>query len=115
MGSRASYYHSVNKHAQRQGVAKPKPIPRNSDTAWIGEFLSSIQGTSHFGVNSIIALQLGATPEARMLKLRQASRFGILRMFMYRAPGATETEYRWELTAEGTLQGALPAAPLPKP
>lgn len=96
---RIAHEHHVNKHAQRQfGTVKPKLQPEGTETMWFGEFISSAQGIGSFNINALIVLQLGATAEERMLKLRQASRAGLLRMSAYREDGQF-VEYRWELTA----------------
>ena len=42
--SRASHYQRTSKAAQRQGVAKATLPARDTDTTWIPEFVSSIQG-----------------------------------------------------------------------
>lgn len=103
MTSRSQHYHNKKRHDQRDGFEKPAPAKRDTDTTWISEFVSSIQGISTpFNADSMIAMQLGETHEARELRLRELSRRGILRMYAYRSNGEF-VEYRWELTAAGTL------------
>jgi hypothetical protein len=98
---RALHAHNKRRHSQRQfGDVKPALAERHSDTMWMGEFISSIQGiTEPFGVDSMIALQLG---EDRMSRLRQLSSLGMLRMSAYRVDGEF-VEYRWVLTESGRL------------
>jgi hypothetical protein len=101
--SRASHYQRTSKAAQRQGVAKPKLPARDTDTTWIPEFVSSIQGiTTPFNSSSIIAASLGSTEEERVTKLRELSKRGILRMSAHRQDGIF-IEYRWELDEGGRL------------
>lgn len=104
MTSRASFYRSKSKHAQRSfGEVKKTLQPKGTDTAWITEFISSIQGlTGSFGIDSTIAMQLGATPEERMVKLRQACRLVVLHMTVVRDEAGAFVEYRWTLTPEAT-------------
>jgi len=103
MTSRSEYYRNQSKHAQRGIGEKPTPSKRDTNTAWIPEFVSSIQGLQgQFNVQSLIAMQLGATKDERLLRLRELSKMGILHMSSHRENGVF-VEYRWELTAEGTL------------
>jgi hypothetical protein len=101
--SRASHYRRTSKAAQRNGVAKGKTPARDTDTVWIPEFVSSIQGLdNYFTADSIIAASLGDTAEERMLKLRELARRGILHMTAYREDGEF-VEFRFVLTDRGTL------------
>jgi hypothetical protein len=101
---RAAHAHNKNRHAQRAfGVEKAKLAPADQANLWVGEFVSSAQGlTTHLTVNSLLAVQLGATEQRRMERLRVLSKMGILRMYAHRE-GDKFIEYRWELTREGDL------------
>lgn len=101
--SRASHYRRTSKAAQRNGVAKAALPARDTDTVWIPEFVSSIQGLEeYFTADSIIAASLGATVDDRMVKLRELARRGILHMTAYREDGEF-VEYRFILTDRGRL------------
>lgn len=99
MVSRAAHYESKRRHAQRTfGEQKPKLVDKDEATAWIGPFVSSIQGlTEPINVNSLIVLQLGADARERELRLRELSKLGVLHMFAHRKAGEF-VEYRWELS-----------------
>lgn len=103
MVSRASYYRSTAKHAQREfGQVKAKLEPVGSDTLWLSEFVSSLQGIGSFNANSLVCLQLGHSVEERTARLRVASRIGVIRMYAVREADIF-VEFRWELTRTGTL------------
>lgn len=104
MVSRATHYRAKAKHDQRGfGESKPALPPRDTTTAWVGPFVSSIQGlTEPFSADSIIALSLGATTEERTVKLRELSKLGVLRMYAL-WENKEFVGYRWKLTEEGTL------------
>lgn len=96
MTSRSEYYRNASKHAQRGIGEKPKSQPVGSDTTWIPEFVSSIEGlTGQFNSDSLIALQLGDR-EQRIVRLRQLSAMGVLRMSSHFEDGHF-VEFRWEL------------------
>lgn len=101
---RAAHAHNKRRHAQRQfGHTKPVLQERGSDTLWMSEFLSSAQGTTgQFYVNSTICLQLGATEEERITKLRQMSQHGVIRMASMWRDGKF-IGYAWRLTDQGRL------------
>lgn len=103
MTTRGQHFHNQKRHDQRNGVEKPKPAPAGTDTAWMTEFVSSIQGiTTTFNADAIITWQLGETRDQRVTKLRHLSRLGVLRMYAHRENGQF-VEYRWELTQAGRL------------
>jgi hypothetical protein len=98
---RAAHERNTARHAQRNGFEKPKPQPVGSDTLWMSEFVSSIQGiTTPFNADSLITLQLGEDRDERILKLRKMAKLGILHMYAHRSNGEF-VEYRWELTPRG--------------
>jgi hypothetical protein len=97
MVSRAEHYRRTTKHAQRHGQEKPKMAARDTDTTWIPEFMSSIQGLEgYFNADSIIAVQLDADKNERLRKLRELSSRGLLVMSAHREQGFF-VEYRWRL------------------
>jgi|SRR6478609_5961914 len=98
MTTRAQYYRNTTKHAQRGIAEKPVSKPMGTDTTWISEFVSSIQGlVGQFNSDSMIALQLGDR-EQRVVRLRKLSAMGILRMSSHFKNGHF-VEFRWELDA----------------
>lgn len=97
--------HAIHKaqHAQRDGEEKRTLQPVGTDTTWMGEFVSSIQGiTTPFGVESVIALQLGDTREERIVRLRKLSALGVLHMSS-RFENGHFVEFLWTLTEQGIL------------
>lgn len=106
MVSRATHYNNKRRHDQRPFPEQKARMVKQDDTnQWMPEFVSSAQGIGSFGVNSIIALQLGQTAEDRMVKLRLLSRSQVLHMSALRVDGEF-IEYRWGLTAGATLPAA---------
>lgn len=101
---RAAHAHNQARHAQREfGHTKPTLQPVGSDTLWMSEFISSIQGLEgYFNADSIIAAQLGSTRDERIEKLRKLSAHGTLHMSAHREDGVF-VEFRWELTDLGRL------------
>lgn len=103
MTSRAEHFRLKAKHAQRTpGHVAPKLPARDTDTTWIGPFISSLQGAQSFGVNAMIALPLGVTEEERSVKLRKLSSMGLLHMRVVRFKGEF-AGYLWTLTEAGTF------------
>lgn len=101
--SRAAHYRRTAKAAQRHGQEKPKMAARDTDTTWIGEFLSSIQGLDmYFTADSIIASSLGETQYIRMIKLRHLAQMGVIHMSAHWEDGKF-VEYRFILTDRGRL------------
>lgn len=100
---RAAHARNKKRHDQRQfGEVKPKSISQDVSTTWVGPFVESLQGlTTWINANSILALPLGATKREREFRLRQLSKMGILRMYVYK--DHEFVEYRWELTEGGKL------------
>lgn len=98
MVSRAAHYAAKAKHAQRPlGAVQPKLPERDTNTAWMGEFMSSIQGlTTPFNADAVFCLPLGDTNRERELRLRDLSKMGSLLMSAYRVNGYF-VEYRWQL------------------
>lgn len=103
MTSRSAHFHNKSKHAQREfGATAPKMAPRDTSTAWMGEFISSAQGTEEFPVDCLLTMQLGPDLAERALKLRALCVLGVLHMKAHRVDGKF-IEYRWELTSSGRL------------
>jgi hypothetical protein len=99
MTSRSQYYRNTTKHAQRGVEAKRKLVDKDVATAWVGPFISSLEGlATHLTVDSMIVMQLGDTPRERELKLRELCKLGVLTMDAYREDGQF-VEYRWTLLA----------------
>jgi hypothetical protein len=98
MTSRAQYFRNTTKHAQRGPEAKRKLIDKDVATAWVGPFISSIQGlATYLTVDSMIVMQLGETPRDRELKLRELCKLGVLTMDAHRDANGQFVEYRWTL------------------
>jgi len=103
MVSRAEHFRRTAQHAQRNGMEKPKMPARDTDTVWIQEFLSSIQGLdTYFTADSIICASLGTTEQERMTKLRELSKRGVIYMSAFWEDGKF-VEYRFILTDRGRL------------
>lgn len=100
---RAAHARNKRRHDQRQfGEVKPALQSVAQSTLWVGPFLESVQGVEYLTVTSPQVLPLGTDGRTRMLKLRDLSHFGVLRMYAHREDGQF-VEYRWELSEAGKL------------
>lgn len=99
MTSRAAHYRNKARHAQRAfGEVKPRLLDRDEGTAWQGAFIATLSNDMPaFNADSPIAAPLGSTTEARVLRLRELCKIGVLHMSAYRE-GSTFIEYRWTVT-----------------
>lgn len=99
MVSRATHYRNKARHDQREfGEVKPRLLNRDDSTAWRGAYIATLSNDMPaFNADSPIAAPLGATTEDRVVRLRELSKIGVLRMSAYRENG-TFIEYRWTVT-----------------
>jgi hypothetical protein len=100
---RAAHARNKARHAQREfGQEKPKVVSQAEGTRYMGAFVESVQGLLEFNISHPVTDQLGDTDEAKMIRLRELSKAGVLRMTAHREEGLF-VEYRWVVTASATL------------
>ena len=84
------------RHDQRGSASKP--VVTRDDLSWASEFFSSIEGlTTPLRADSLIAMQLGATPAEREIKLRKLSSMGFMHMSVKQTEDGKFSHYEWRL------------------